>query len=379
MGSCNSSIFGSSNNYIKFQGGDAVAIEGSNTVERLILSDLRIPYKQLLKSRIILKAGQVNYLLNHLGLGDNATFLAIKAVYNPLSVNAEDNYITWNYYDDFSRLYDMGQLMILTGNPTNRIKQLYLTNPNTKYAVILDVMAGVVDDAYSFFADTINQIGLSFTNLTVESIETHVPNDSIVIWDNNVPRNPLAYIILSNIASITRTGKLLILDDTSVGRLFLDFETEYDAKQSNSIINYVLDNPSIIIQNLNPLTDSISPIIYFYSNVGNTSSGYTISVFGGTQSPPVDTSMGLTFSTYLSLGTYSAFTKDDLLLKLVDTIVDNRDGNMSISDSDIILYDSLNIVSSAIITTGTYSVKFSVSDIAGNSVDTNTKFNIYVI
>ena len=89
--------------------------------------------------------------------------------------------------------------------------------------------------------------------------------------------------------------------------------------------------------------------------------------------------MGLTFSTYLSLGTYSAFTKDDLLLKLVDTIVDNRDGNMSISDSDIILYDSLNIVSSAIITTGTYSVKFSVSDIAGNSVDTNTKFNIYVI
>jgi hypothetical protein len=30
---------------------------------------------------IILKPGQVNYLLNHLGLGDNATFLAIKAVY----------------------------------------------------------------------------------------------------------------------------------------------------------------------------------------------------------------------------------------------------------------------------------------------------------
>ena len=231
--SCNSSIFGSTNNYIKFLGGDAVAIEGSNTVEKLVLNDLRIPYKQLLKSRIILKAGQVNYLLNHLGLGDNATVLMIRATYNTSSVNAEDNYVVWNYYDDSSRLYEMGQLMILTGNPTHRIKQLYLTNPNTKYAVIMDVMAGVVDDAYSFFEDTINQIGLSFTSLTVESIETHVPNDSLVIWDNNVPRNPLAYIMLSNIASISRTGKLLILDDTSVGRLFLDFVTEYDAQQTH--------------------------------------------------------------------------------------------------------------------------------------------------
>jgi len=376
--SCNSSIFGSTNNYIKFLGGDAVAIEGSNTVEKLVLNDLRIPYKQLLKSRIILKAGQVNYLLNHLGLGDNATVLMIRATYNTSSVNAEDNYVVWNYYDDSSRLYEMGQLMILTGNPTHRIKQLYLTNPNTKYAVIMDVMAGVVDDAYSFFEDTINQIGLSFTSLTVESIETHVPNDSLVIWDNNVPRNPLAYIMLSNIASISRTGKLLILDDTSVGRLFLDFVTEYDAQQTHSLINYVLENTSIIIQDLDPLTDSISPVIYFYSNVGNTASGYTISVTG-TYSAPVDTSMGTTFSTYLSMGTYSAFTKSQLLNMLVDTVTDNRDGNISISESDIVLYDSLNIASSAIITTETYSINFSVSDIAGNSVDTSTKINIYVI
>lgn len=375
---CNSSIFGSTNNYIKFQGGDAVAIEGSNTVEKLILNDLRIPYKQLLKSRIILKEGQVNYLLNHLGLGDNATVLMIKATYNPSSVNPEDNYVVWNYYDDFSRLYDMGQLMILTGNPTHRIKQIYLTNPNTKYPVIMDVMAGVVDDAYSFYADTINQIGLSFTNLDVNSIETHVPSESLVIWDSNVPRNPLAYIMLSNIASISRTGKLLILDDTSVGRLFLDFVTEYDAQQINSLISYVLENPSVIIQNLSPLTDSIPPIIYFYTHVGNTASGYTISVTG-TYSAPVDTSMGLTFSTYLSMGTYSAFTKSELLTMLVDTVIDNRDGNITISDSDITLYDSLDIASSAIITTGTYSINFSVSDIAGNSVNTNTKFNIYVI
>ena len=376
--SCNSSsIFGTSNNYLKFQGGDLIAVEGSNTAERLILSDLRIPYKQLMKSRIILKAGQVNYLLNHLGLGDNATFLCLKATYNALSVNSEDNYLTWNYYDDFSRLYSIGPMLVLSGNPTNRVKQIYLTNPNTKYPVMIDVIAAVVDDEYSFYSDTVNQLGLSFTSLTLDNIETHIPDDSIVIWDSNIPRSPLAYVILSNIASISRIGKLLLLDDISVGRLYLDFTTEYYAKQANSVINYVLENSGVVIQNLSPLADLTPPIIYFYSNVGNTSSGATISIVGGTQSP-VNTSMGLTFSTELSLGTYS-YTKSMLLDLIIGSASDNRDGNITITDSDITLYDGINIPASSIISTGTYSISFSVSDIAGNVIDTNTKFNINVI
>ena len=75
------SIFGA-NNYIKFLNSDIVAIEGPNTLERLIAGDIKIPYKQVLKGRIILKAGQTNYLMNHLGLGDNATFVAIIARYD---------------------------------------------------------------------------------------------------------------------------------------------------------------------------------------------------------------------------------------------------------------------------------------------------------
>jgi hypothetical protein len=47
MGCNSSSVFGQSNNYLKFQGGDLIAVEGANTVERLLLSDLRIPYIQL--------------------------------------------------------------------------------------------------------------------------------------------------------------------------------------------------------------------------------------------------------------------------------------------------------------------------------------------
>jgi hypothetical protein len=50
------SVFGPSAQYIKVNGGDFVAIEGSNILERLTVSDLRMPYKQILKS--ILKPGK---------------------------------------------------------------------------------------------------------------------------------------------------------------------------------------------------------------------------------------------------------------------------------------------------------------------------------
>ena len=207
----NNSIFGNTSQFIKLQGSDFVAIEGVNTVERLLGGDIRIPYKQLLKSRVILKAGQANYLLNHLGLGDNATFLAIKATYNKSSVNEEDNYVDYYYYDNLSARSSFNQLMVLTGNSTNRIKQLYLTNPNSKYSVTLDVMVAVIDENYTFFPDTINQTGTSFTGLSYTDISSHIIGESIVVSDVN--NRPLIYINLSTINSISRTSTILTIDD----------------------------------------------------------------------------------------------------------------------------------------------------------------------
>lgn len=385
------SAFGS-NQYIKINNSDFVAIQGSITMERLLMGDIRIPYKQLLKSRIILKEGQVNYLLNHLGLGDNATFLAIKATYNSKSVNKEDNYIVWNYYDNSSQIYPMAEMMVLTGSPTNRIKQIYLTNPNTKYPVLLDVMIAVIDDEYSFYSDTINQIGMSFTNLELSNIETYVPNDSIVIWDSNVPRSPLAYLTLDTINSISRTGKLLIIDDSSIGRLFLDFLTDSDAIQANSILNLAMDVSDIIIQDLDPRQDLISPIVYFYDTVGNDPYGFTISAVGSTYSSGYDTSgiHGFTFSSQVSLtqsgitsGSYSVITKDRLIEILIENVIDPTHGgltqSMSINDSNIVLYDYMSLPLSSIYSVGTYSFEFSISDIAGNQVDTDIIFELYVI
>jgi hypothetical protein len=372
MASCASSLFGASAQYIKVSGGDFIAIEGANTVDRLTVSDLRMPYKQLLRSRVILKAGQNNYLLNHLGLGDNATFLCIKAIYNQKSVIEEDNYITWSYYDDLAKVYPMAQMMVLTGNSTNRIKQLYLSNPSDKYPVSLDVMVGVIDDTYTFFNDSVNQSSTSFVGLNWTDIQTHITGESIKINDKGTPIRPLIYLEIANIETIEKTGSILIIDDASFGTIFLQFLTEYDAYQAHSLLNYVIENPDINIATdyITNQSDSEDPIVYFYDQVGG--DGDFIEFNGSFVSGP-DTSMGLTFSTTISLldygtasGTY--FDKSRLIDLLVYTISDNRDGTMSMMPSNLIISGTSSTVST-INLPGTYSLTFNFSDIAHNTLE----------
>lgn len=367
---CSGNLFGNRSQFIKTNGGDFVAVEASNTRERLILSDLRIPYKQILKSRVILKTGQTNYLLNHLGLGDNATFLCIKAVYDAKAVIEADRYVNWSYYDNLTRINSFADMMVLTGNSTHRIPQLYLTNPSTKYPVYLDVMVGVIDDNYSIFTDTLNQSGTSFTGLEYTDIHSHIVGESLVINDKSTPVKPLIYIILNNINSLEISGQILIIDDSTRGTIFLQFLTENDAFQAHSLINYVLENPSVDIDSLSPVSDTLDPVLYFYDTAGN--GGDYISFNGATYGVPYDTTDGFTFSTSISLssfGTASGYIdKSQLIYLLVDYIQDNRDGYMYMMPSNLIISATSGTVD-RILTTGTYSLTFDFSDIAHNYLD----------
>jgi len=370
---CGANLFGTKSQFIKTNGGDFVAVDGSGIRERLILSDLRIPYKQILKSRIILKTGQVNYLLNFLGLGDNATFLCMKALYNSKSVIEADNYINWSYYDDMTRVNSFADMMVLTGNSTNRVPQLYLTNPSTKYPVYIDIMVGIIDDSYSIFTDTLNQSSTSFVNLEYTDIHSHVVGESIVINDKSSPVRPLIYIRLSDINSIERSGQILIIDDSSLGTIFLQFKTDNDTYQAHSLLNYVLQYPGTDIDTLNPVSDNLDPVLYFYSHVGASASLAYIAFNGLTSSVPYSTSDGFTFSTTISLnqsGTASGtvIDKPQLINLLVDYIADNRDGVMSIIPSNLIISGTGGSVSN-ILNPGTYSLSFDFSDIAHNYLD----------
>ncbi len=374
MSVCGGSLFGPSSQYIKLNGGDFIAVEGSNTRERLIASDLRMPYKQLLKSRIILKPGQVNYLLNHLGLGDNATFVAIKAIYDPKSVIEDDNYVQWNFYTDFSKLYSMAQMLVLTGNSTHRVQQIYLTNPNINYPVYLDVMCAVIDDNYSFFQDVTNQSGLSFAGLRYTDILTHVVNESIVLMSSDLVPSPMAYIMLANINTIERLGRILIVDDSAIGKMFLEFISDFDAAQAQSILSWVMEAPDRVIQDLDPISDMVVPTIYFTNIVGLT---------GSTYSAPYDTTMGDTFNATFSLGTYSSIDvfggSQSLTSQIVSSITDNRDGVILLMSSNVIVKDITSATVSSISLPGTYSMTFNFSDIAGNYVNPSENVIITLI
>jgi hypothetical protein len=379
MALCKSSLFGNTSQYIKLGNGEFVAIEGSSTFDRMGLSDLRMPYKQLLKGRVILKAGQVNYLLNHLGMGDNATFLAIKATYNSKSVNPDNNYITYSYYDYPVKSYTFAQMLVLTGNATNRIPQLYLSNPNVNYQVILDVMIGVIDENYSFFNDDLNQDATSFTGLEYTDIKSFVVGESIVIYDKNTPPRALIYFGLSFINSIEINGNYLVVDDDSYGTVFLHFLTEHDALQAHSLLNYVLENPNVDIDTV--LEDLTSPVIHWNSTAGITGS-YIVNYTGATSGVPYNTgSDGLTYSTTISLsnwGTSSIIYKDKLRDLLIDYIDDDRDGVMVLMDSEMIISGTSGTVNS-ISVVGTYSLSFNFIDLAGNNLNgVNVAMNIII-
>lgn len=373
---CGTSLFGASSQYIKTNAGDIIATDGANIREKLILSDMRIPYKQILKSRVILKPGQIDYLLNHLGLGDNATFLTIRAMYDPKSKLEANNYVNWSFYDDLGKINTFGQLMTLTGNSSHRIKQIYLTNPNANYPVYLDVMIAVIDENYSFFNDIVNQNATTFTGLEYTDIQSYVVGQSIVVYDKNTPKNALTYFTIEDINMMGIEGTIITIED-SLKVVLLKFLTENDAIQALSILNYITENPWVDISTILPTYDNLDPILFFYPQFGGINgTGSYIAFNGATSGVPYDTSYGLTFSTDISLVTYESagyIDKQSLINMMISSIHDQRDGTMSIIPNNIILTSLLTATISSNVSsigfTGSYKMTFDFSDVAHNYLD----------
>lgn len=377
MSICTSnSLFGDSSQFIKTNGGDLIAVQGSNIMERLILNDIRIPYKQVNKSRIVLSPGQKDYLVNM--MGDNYTFLAIKVTYDPKSKIDDDNYINWSYVDDRTRVYSISRLQILNGNSTNRIQNIYLSNPNKKVSVYIDILSAVMDDNNDFYDNT-NQVSTSIVSLKLSDIKSHVVGESIKIISNSVDKpSDLVYIQISSILNIENLGDILIVNTTLYGKMFLQFISTQEALQSESLLNYIKNNPSVDIDDLDPLDDLESPIVYFHSNLFNDVSNDFIYLDGDNIDVPYNSGLGMTFSsTYdLNSSTYSSFDKNDIIEMFIDSVIDNRDGSIVLNQDNIIIDNDSQI--QFITQSGTYSIGITLSDLVGNNLD-NLKITLQII
>lgn len=372
---------------IKYNNGDLIATQGPNVFERLIISDLRVPYQQVLKGRILLKPGQQNYLLNHLSLGDNATFLTLYAKYDASSRNEVNNYLSYHFVNDIYREYYMSQILTLSGNSTHRIEQMYITNPNMTYSVTLDVLVAVIDNETSFFAgvtgpsltNAIQFLDQRFSATNGFSIQTYIVNgvDAFGQWQTlailDVNDAIIAFIDIEDINSLQLSGKIVIVDDASAGVIYLQFDDLYDATQAYSAINYILENRMETIP-LSPTSsnfDDTPPLVTFtqYIDLDGTSFGSGIT-YSSTYS---NTFLAAT----VSLASYSSIiTPDDLGTYTIYNIVDNRDGTMSFTGSYLTIYDLTDTAISTITTVGSYSLSYFIEDLASNPTGSNISFTI---
>lgn len=365
--------------HIKMYNSTFVAVEGANMTHKLSsLPSIRFPYQQVLTGRITLRAGQTNYLLNHLGLGDNATFLAITAQYDSNSKFESDNYIQYSYYSDKGRLMPFSHMLVLTGNSENRIEQLYLHNPNQNAAVVLEVMVGVIDETYDFFSQ--NEDAGSGNNSTTINNLVHT---DLSLWDadsdimvvTNSFNQPILYLNLDDINSVSQDGKIVTVDETSTGQILLIFKTEYDATQGRVKITQWIDDFN---NNATPPVDDFEPIITFTTNITDDD---TIIPYGSTLTS-LDGNRRFVGATELSLQDYAGTITKTVLSNFIIAKVEDFESNLlTISPSaDLIIKEEDGTVLLEITASGEYYINFDISDSIGNKVDpaVTVKINVGV-
>jgi len=150
-----------------------IAVDGPTILDKINLEDLEIPYESQYRSRIVLKAGELEKPLIYGFIGKSVTFLMIKVTY-PF-IEYEENFNISYHFENDPILRPLNKLMILTGSIDERIPQIYLSN-YLDYDVILDVMHATIDTEYDDTAGiptyqtrfNFNTVLTSYTGLTTD-------------------------------------------------------------------------------------------------------------------------------------------------------------------------------------------------------------------
>jgi len=341
-----------------------IVIEGPNMKGKLNLDGLEIKYESFYLSQLTLNEASADQPLMYGFLGEEVTFLMIRARYMPLDPNwavETEQYIEYYYKDDPTQLRTMGQMLMLTGNSTNRVPQIYFNNPSTKYKVYLEIL--MANLAQSNLTNTTQYSqNSSFSNLYWNSIISDVVNYSIPTSTGStelqildINSNPVLVIPYNNIRTITKTNSttLTIGLDTEE-KVKLEFLSAFNCDQANSRINWVLKSTRYrILTTTDPGIDTTDPVLTLNDGL---LTGYTS-----------DITSGNTLVYYYSLITGQTLTYINLTDYFVSGVTDNRDGEMSIYDTQITIYSLNDLVPLTGITSGgIYNLYFEVRDLANN-------------
>ena len=340
----NSSLLTNNNSkIIKFYRDKLVANNGPNMLMDMDLCNLNIPFDQIFRAQIRLPKQASNVSMQYENvLGVAATFVAIKVTYDPKNKITDDNFIEYFFQGQPDPTRSIGKFMILTGTESEPVPPIALNNPSTKYDVLVDVMAATTKVT---FQNDVSQIpgSQNIDNMLWTDILSDPTTGNFVIYSKGTP---VAYIDLDQIVSIELNGRIILVDDRSAGEYTLMFVDDYNANQANSLLTWAMGNRNNRIT-LGMQADTTPPVI--------------------TYTPTFSTTILLDNYATTSGGVNYLITKQDLIALWILSVVDNRDGSITLDDSNIII-TPLNSVTpiNAITEYGRYSIVIQVDDAARN-------------
>lgn len=343
-----------------------IAIEGPNLKGKIDLQGLEIKYESFYVSQLILNEKAKDQPIVYGFLGENITFLLIRAKYLPLDPNwaiETEQYIQYYYADDPARIRTMGQLQILTGNSTNRIPQLFFNNPSSIYKVYIEILAA----------------NLAQSDITVQQTGHYTPTSIFgSLYHNSIISDEVNYVMpysvgsselqildstgstvmvipYTNIRTISKTGEnILTIGLDTEEKVKLDFLTEFYCNQANSRINWVLNDYKNRKLTLNePSVDDQHPVYQMNIDL------------------PIDYITGITSGSTLvytyDLVSGSTLNGMDLINYFISGVTDNMDGIINkenVIPTIFIINDlvPINFISQP----GLYNIYFQVKDLAAN-------------
>jgi hypothetical protein len=266
--------------------------------------------------------------------------------------------------------YEIESYYVVIDNKTeSRQRIVYIGNNGEDY--FIERYYGNIRDGYS-------QSNTFLRNLNFTDIKSHIPGESIVIYDKNITPKPIIYIYLSSIQSIERDDSVkLTIIDSQIDPTTLEFLTAFDCDQAYSMLIYVLENKMVDIGKLG--TDIMPPVIFFKENFFGSKIHLNIDM---ERRGPLSTNDGDLFRIDIDSSKFDdtlPISKDAIISGLIYDITDNRDGSIYLVNDDVLIYkDTINTASEVheIPGIGNYMVRFNLVDLGRNKNTTTIIISI---
>lgn len=336
-----------------------ICTEGPNILGKLNMSGVEIPYYSQFSTRMILNPGATKQPLLYGFLGTEVTFILLKFTYdetNPACNIEEDQFIEYYYADQPSIIRYANKLLLLTGNSTNRIPQIFLNNPSDVKVYVDALVANLEQDDVNL--DDVNYVTISniyynsvLSDLVLINCDTSGSTQLQVLGVDGYIQLYLDYIDILTIEPqyVTNEIKLTTVSDTTI---ILGFLSQFEMYQALSRISWVIKDPSCrYLTRDYPGLDILPPI--FQMNPDRPS--------------PIPNPIP-----YTDFATGSTILPRDIIDFFVTGVTDLRDDEISVDSVNITIRKQGSVEPlTGITVVGVYDIVLSVSDIANNTAVLN--------